>query len=217
MQIKKDVVSHMESNHPGFRFAWAKSVFYNFRRVHEDGLYDCIFFQRDGKAGALAVEVATTYDPCWNGAGGSPIGRNTGLSNLKFGRRAIEVELDWYTYGNSMSELHLVLNEISGDVRNHAMDFFTKSAETLRSDKLLQYGLAVVRRWKPLDECDRLPLEADYKGGYPLKNRLFEKLEGDLRQFAADSGLSTEEVGSYTSQLLYNFRQQGWAWENWRT
>jgi hypothetical protein len=216
MQIKKDLLRHIEANHPDFRFAWTKSIFYNFRRVHEDGLYDCIFFQRDGQAGALAVEVATTYDPCWNGVG-AYVGRNTGLANLKYGRPAIEAELNWYTYGTSKSDLHLVLSEISGDLRNHAMDFFAKAAEALRSDKLLQYGLGVVRRWRPLDECDRLPLEADWRAGHPLTNALFQKLEEDLRQFATDAGLSTEDVRSYASVLLYNFTKQGWAWGNCKT
>ena len=207
----------MEANHPDFKFAWAKSIFYNFRRLHDDGLYDCIFFQRDGKTGALAVEVATTYNPLWEGAGTFPIGRNAGLANLKFGKpNAIEAELNWYCYRNSKSELNIVLAEISGDLRIHAMDFFARSAQELRSDELLQYGLALVRRWKPLDESNRLQLESDWKAGRAGKNPLFDKLKADLREFAADAGLSTENVGSYTNRLLYNFTRPGWAWENCR-
>ncbi|MGO9584750.1 MAG: hypothetical protein ACLP2Y_00870 [Limisphaerales bacterium] len=217
MQIKKDLLLHMQSNHPDFKFAWAKSIFYNFRRVHDDGLYDCIFFQRDGKAGGLAVEIASTYDPLWEGAGTSPIGRNTGLEYLKFGRtHAIEVELIWYFYRNSKSQLNIVLAEISGDLRTHAMDFFARSAQKLRSDELLQYGLALVRRWKPLDESVRLQLETDWRAGHPKINPLFEKLEADLREFATDADLPTENVRTYTSRLLYNFTRPEWAWENYR-
>lgn len=217
MQIKKDLLSHMEVNHPDFKFAWVKSVFYNFRRLHNDGLYDCIFFQRDGKTGALAVEVATTYDPCWDGEGASPIGRNTGLANLKFAKpNAIEAELNWYVYRNSKTDLNIALAEISGDLRIHAMDFFAKSAQKLRSDELLQHGLALVRSWKPLDENIRLPLEADWKAGYPLRNPLFQKLEADLREFAINAGISADDVREYTSRLLYNFTRPGWAWENCR-
>lgn len=205
----------MQANHPDFEFAWAKSIFYNFRRIHDDGLYDCVLFQRDGKTGALAVEVATTYDPFWDGAGTSPVGRNTGLAYLKFGRtNSIEAELNWYIYGNSKSELKMVLAEISGDLRLHAMDFFVRSAQQSRSDQLLQYGLALVRGWKPLEESVRLPLAADWNAGYPLRNPLFQKLEADLREFAMHAGLSTEDVGSYTSQLLYNFTRPDWTWEN---
>jgi hypothetical protein len=220
MQIKKDLVSHMETNHPDFKFAWAKSVFYNFRRLHDDGLYDCIFFQRDGKTGALVVEVATTYDPCWSGAGTSPIGRNTGLANLKYRKpNAIEVELNWYVYSNSKSELNVVLAKISGDLRLHAMDFFARSAQQLRSDELLQYGLVLVRSWKPLDENDRLKLATDWKAGRLLKSPLypwFQKLETDLREFATDAGLSTDNVRSYANRLLYNYTRPGWAWANCR-
>ena len=215
MQIRKDLLLHMEKNHSDFRFVWAKSIFYNFRRNHDDGLYDFVFFQRDGKIGGLAVEVATTYDPLWKGAEARPIGRNAGLANLKFGKpNAIEAELNWYIYRNLKSELSLALAEISGDLRLHAMDFFAKSAQILRSDELLQYGLASVRRWKPLDESDCLQLQTDWRAGCPAKNPLFEKLEVSLCEFAADAGFSTGNVRSYTSGLLYNFTRLGWAWEN---
>ena len=146
-----------------------------------------------------------------------PIGRNTGLEYLKFGRtHAIEVELIWYFYRNSKSQLNIVLAEISGDLRTHAMDFFARSAQKLRSDELLQYGLALVRRWKPLDESVRLQLETDWRAGHPKINPLFEKLEADLREFATDADLPTENVRTYTSRLLYNFTRPEWAWENYR-
>jgi hypothetical protein len=217
MQIKKDLLSHMEANHPDFKFAWAKSIFYDFHRVHGDGLYDNIFFQRDGKTGALAVEIATTYDPLWKGAGGAPIGRNAGLAYLKFDRtNCIEAELNWYTYGNSESELKMVLAEISGDLRLYAMDFFARAAQAVRSDELVQYGLGLVRSWKPLAESDRLQLEADFNSGRPLRNPIRQQLEADLWQFATDANISTEEVRGLTSQLLYNFIKPGWAWENYK-
>ncbi len=208
----------MAANHPDFKFAWAKSIFYNFRRVHEDGLSDCIFFQRDGKTGALAVEVATTYNPLWGGAGTSPIGVNTGLAYLKFGKTNwIEAELNWYIYRNSKSELNLVLAEISGDLRLHATDFFAKSAKHLRSDELLQYGLSLVAEWEPLEESLRSQLFADWNAApRHTKNPLYGDLESALHQFATDGGHATDDIRSYVGRLLYNFTRPGWSWKNSR-
>ncbi len=208
----------MQSNHPDFKFAWAKSIFYNFHRVHDDGLYDFVFFQRDGKTGALAVEIATTYDPCWAGAGTRPIGRNTGLAYLKFGRSGwIEAERNWYIYGNLKTELQIVLAEISGDLRLHAMDFFLGAARQLRSDELLQYGLSLVGQWESLEEAHRSQLLADWKAApRHRENPLYQNLEAALRQFATDGGHPTDDIRSYVNRLLYNFTQPGWSWKNSR-
>ncbi len=197
----------MEANHPDFKFAWTKSVFYNFRRIHEDGLYDCIFFQRDGQTGALAVELATTYDPSWNGAQTFQLGRNTGLANLKFGKpNAIEAELNWYAYGNSKSQLGIVLAEISGDLRIHALNFFEGAARQLHSDKLLQHGLELTRSMLPLHEKDHAQLLADLKAAQymarNLRNHLFERSKSDLGEFARNNGLSTEYIEWYWFGLL---------------
>jgi len=218
VQIKKHLLSHMAANHPDFKYAWAKSGFYNFCRPHEDGLYDFILFERDGEAGALAVEVATTYDPCWDGAGNHPMGRNTGLAYLKFGRKgSIEVELNWYIYHNTKEELNIVLAEISGDVRLHAADFFDRSAQELRADDLLRYGLSLVTQREPLDEGCRSKLLADWHAApRHLENPLYQNLETALRQFAIDGGLPADDVRSYVSRLLYNFTRPGWSWKNSR-
>jgi hypothetical protein len=216
MQIKKNLLSHMEANHPDFKFAWAKTIFYNFCRFHEDALYDFILFQRDGKTGALTVEVATTYNPCWAGAGNRPMGRNTGLAYLKYGRTGwIEAERNWYIYRNSKNELNIVLAEISGDLRLHAMDFYNRSAQELRSDKLLRHGLSLVAQWEPLDEAHRSQLLADwYAAPRHTENPLYRNLEAALRQFALDSGLPLDEIRSYVNRLLYNFTRPGWSWKN---
>jgi hypothetical protein len=86
----------------------------------------------------------------------------------------------------------------------------------VRSDELVQYGLGLVRSWKPLAESDRLQLEADFNSGRPLRNPIRQQLEADLWQFATDANISTEEVRGLTSQLLYNFIKPGWAWENYK-
>ena len=203
----------MEANHPDFKFAWAKSIFYNFRRVHNDGLYDCIFFQRDGKTGALAVEVATTYDPLWKGEYASKLGRNTGLSNLKFGKpNAIEAELNWYACDNSKEQLHLILQEISGDLRIHAMNFFDESARDLRSDKLLQHGLGLTRLFLPLNGKDQMQLAADLKAAQymarNLQNHLYECLKAGLGEFAKNNGLSAEYIEWYAFGFLFILQEE---------
>jgi hypothetical protein len=218
MQIKKDLLSHMKAHHPEFRFVWAESIFYNFCRAHEDNLYDFILFQRDGKTGALAVEVATSYDPCWDGAGNRPIGRNTGLAYLKFGRTGwIEAEREWYIYNNLKPELQLVLAEISGDLQLYAMDYFCRSAQELRSDELLRHGLSLVSQWEPLDEIHRSKLLADWHAAPKhTENPLYQNLEGALCQFAMNHDFPTNQIRSYVNRLLYNFTRPGWSWKNSR-
>jgi hypothetical protein len=220
MQIKKDLVSHIEANHPDFKFAWTKSFFYNFQRTHSDGLYDFIFFQRDGKTGALAVEIATSYDPCWDGTTARPIGRNTGLAYLKFNRSGwIEAERNWHIYRNIKTELQIVLAEISGDLQLYAMDFFCRSAQELRSDQLLHYGLSLVHNWKPLEENFRQKLKTDWNAGHLKENpfhKTFLEVKASLHQFAASTGLPTDDIQGYTIHLLYNFIKPDWSWENSR-
>ena len=203
----------MQRNHSDFKFAWAKSIFCNFRRLHEDGLYDCIFFQRDGQTGALAVEIASTYDPLWNGAQTFQLGRNTGLANLKFGKpNAIEAELNWYIYGNSKNQLNIILAEISGDLRIHAMNFFDESARDLRSDKLLQHGLELTRQLLPLNEKDQLQLVADLKAAQymarNLQNHLYECLKAGLGEFAKNNGLSAEYIEWYAFGFLFILQEE---------
>ena len=216
MQIKKDLIAHVEANHPDFKFAWAKSIFYNFHRKHRDGLFDFILFQRDGKTGALAVEIATSYDPCWDGAGNRPIGRNTGLAYLKFGRTGwIEAERNWYIYNNAKDQFNIILAEISGDLRLYAMNYFECSAKELRYDELLQYGLSLVAQWNPLEDTQCSQLLADWRAApRHTENQLYRNLEATLRQFATDGGYPTDDIRSYVNRLLYNFTRPGWSWNN---
>ncbi len=194
----------MEANHPHFKFAWAKSIFYNFQRSHSDGLYDFIFFQRDGKSGALAVEVATTYDPLWKGCGVGVMGRNTGLTHLKFGRTGwIEVERIWYFHRNLEPELQITLAEISGDLRLYAMDYFKKSAQILRSDQLLRFGFTLLARMRLVDESERLQLSTDWKSGRLFENHLYQKYETELHEFAAKAGIPSERVRKYAVDMLF--------------
>jgi len=209
----------METNHPDFKFAW-QSLFSITFAVFTAMACRTVFSFKEMKDRCFGCGNCYNLRPALGRSGNFPIGRNTGLANLKYRKpNAIEVELNWYLYRNSKSELSLVLAEISGDLRTHAMDFFARSAQILRSDELLQYGLALVRDWKPLDENFRSSLEADWKAGRLRENAFyssFQKVEADLREFATGAGLPTEDIRRYTIRLLHNFTKKGWSWENSR-
>jgi hypothetical protein len=220
MQIKKDILSHMEANHPDFKFAWAsKSVFYNFCRVHDDGLYDFVLFVKDRWRSGLSLEIATTYDPFWKGELTWRTAKAKGLAFVKHGKNSLRVEQTLYACGNSKEELSIALAEISGDLRIYAMNFFEHSAHELRSDQMLQYGFSLVRNWKPFEETFRAKLEADWLGGHLNQNPFwstFQEVERLLLEFAINAGLPTEDIRGYTINLLCNFRRPGWSWENSR-
>jgi len=218
MQIKKDLLSHMEANHPDFKFAWAsESVLYNFCRVHDDGLYDSVLFVKDKSRNVLSLEIAATYDPFWKGQLTRPIAKARGLAFIKHGRNSLRAEQTWYVYGNSKDQLRVALTEISDDLRLYAMDYFFRSAEELRSNQLLQYGLSLVRNWKPFEETFRAKLEADWLGGRLKENPFwstFQEVERLLLEFAINTGLPTEDIRGYTIDLLCNFRRSDWSWAN---
>ncbi|MGB8369953.1 MAG: hypothetical protein ACLPYZ_06030 [Limisphaerales bacterium] len=220
MQIKKDLVSHMETNHPDFKFAWtSESICYNFCRLHADGLYDFILFVKDRSRCVLSLEIATTYDPFWKGELTWRTAKAKGLAFVKHGKNSLRAEQTWYAYGNSKEELSIALAEISHDLRLHAMNFFDRSAQELHSDQLLQYGFSLVRDWKPLEENFRAKLEADWLGGRLKENPFystFMEVETCLQNFAINTGLPTEDIRGYTIDLLKNFRRPGWSWENSR-
>ena len=219
MQIKKDLLSHMEANHPDFKFAWAKSILYNFYRGHADGLYDFILFVKDRSRSVLSLEIATTYDPFWKGQLTCPIAKAKGLAFIKHGKNSLKAEQTWYAYGNSKEELSIALAEVSGDLRLYAMDFYSRSAEELRSNQLLQYGLSLVRDWKPLEEDFRAKLEVDWLGGRLKENPFystFMEVETCLQTFAINASLPTTNIRGYTIDLLYNFKRPGWSWKNSR-
>ena len=209
----------MEANHPDFKFAWAKSILYNFCRVHADGVYDFILFLKDRSRSVLSLEIATTYDPFWKGELTWRTAKAKGLAFIKHGKNSLRAEQAWYAFGNSKEELRITLAEISGDLRLHAMDFFARSAQELQSDQLLQYGLALVRDWEPLEENFRAKLEADWSRGQLKENAFystFMEVEACLQNFAINAGLSTEDVRGYTIGLLSNFSRPGWSWKNSR-
>ena len=208
----------MAANHPNFQFAWAKSVFYNFRRVHEDGLCDCIFLSKRWKGWRFGGRGCHDLQSTLEWGRNVPYRSQYRSSVLKFGRTNwIEAELNWYIYRNSKSELNLVFAEISGDLRLHAMDFFAKSAKSLRSDELLQYGLSLVAEWEP---PRRVASFTSLRNGTRRRaiqqNPLYRDLESALHQFATDGGHATDKIRSYVNRLLYNFTRPGWSWKNSR-
>ena len=210
----------MAANHPDFKFVWAsQSVLYNFCRVQEDGLYDFVLFVKDKSRSVLSLEIATTYDPFWKGQLTCPIAKARGLAFVKHRKNSLRAEETWYFYGNSKQQLDIALAEISSDLQLYAMNYFSRSADELHSDQLLQYGLSLVRDWKPLEENFRATVETDWTAGRLDQNPYwvgFQEVERQLLEFASDHGLPTEKVRGYTLDLLCNFRRSGWSWANSR-
>jgi len=207
----------MEANHPDFKLAWAKSIFYNFCRVHEDGLYDFILFQKVGQTGILTIDIATTYNPFWKGEVTWRLAKAKGLAFVKYGTNSLKAEPIWYVHRNLKEELSIALAEISGDLRLHAMNFSDRSAQELRSNKLIRYGLSLVAQREALDEAQRSQLLADWHAApRHTENPLYQNLEEALRQFAVNNGHSTDDVRRYVGELLFNFTRQGFSWKDYR-
>jgi len=109
------------------------------------------------------------------------------------------------------------LAEISGDLRLHAMNFSDRSAQELRSNKLIRYGLSLVAQREALDEAQRSQLLADWHAApRHTENPLYQNLEEALRQFAVNNGHSTDDVRRYVGELLFNFTRQGFSWKDYR-
>ena len=210
----------MEANHSDFKFVWAnQSALYNFCRTHDDGLYDFILFVKDKSRNVLSLEIATTYDPFWKGQLTCPIAIARGLAFIKHGTNSLKAEQTWYAYKNSKEELSAILTEVSGDLQLYAMNYFSHSAEELRSNKLLQYGLSLVRDWKPLEENFRAAAEMDWEAGRLDQNPYwvgFQEVERQLLEFALAHGIPTEKIRAYTIDLLCNFKRPNWSWANSR-
>jgi hypothetical protein len=107
------------------------------------------------------------------------------------------------------------LAEISGDLRIHAMDFFEQSAKDLRSNKLLQHGLELVRCKLPLTQESHSKLLADLKAAQymarNLKNDIFEKFKTELNEFAKSNQLPSENFEGYAWGLLSILENQNFA------
>jgi hypothetical protein len=115
MRIKPSIIEMMNRDFPEFRFVGDPRFFYVFRRKSQRGLYDYIKYQRDGKTGALAVEIATTYDPNWDLYPTGPLGLDYPLvvyknrRRIKTGAISYRAEEPWYIYGNDKSKSQTVL------------------------------------------------------------------------------------------------------------
>jgi len=195
MKIKPAIVELIKKDYSEFCLIPSSSLFYAFRCPADRSLFNYIKFQRDGQAGALAVDIATTYDPNWNLYPANPIGLDYPLVTFKnqggnisaegLIHRALE---PWYVYGNDENKFLEVLNLISDDIAKWGTLFFKKAAKIIEADELLQYGLRFVREKGLLSTKELTSLEKERKATKfllsELKNERFCELKEHLTRRA---------------------------------
>ena len=54
-----------------------------------------------------------------------------------------------------------------------------------------------------VDESERLQLSTDWKSGRLFENRLYQKYETELDDFAAKVGIPSEHVRTYAVDMLF--------------
>ncbi len=212
MRIKPLIIEMMDRDFPEFRFVGSPSFFYVFRRKSQYDLFDYIKYQRDGKTGALAVDVATTYDPNWNLYPTGPIGLDYPLVVYKNRRRIVTgaksylAEEPWYIYENDKSEFQTVLVDISKDLTNFGLKFFREAARTLESDQLLQHGLKQIRESGALSENELAALQknieaANYRS-VDISNEHLNYLKQNLLSYANQINASREKRHSISALAI---------------
>ena len=150
--VKPHVVSMMSIRFPQYQYIFTKDTRYFFRRESIDGIYEYVVFQRDGNAGAFYIDLATTYNPIWEGIVPYPLGKWASLAELvKIGRRGyIDALENWYFYRNSEELLHIILDEIAKDLARQGVFFFKKARNELKKDRVLQAGLDIIVKEGPI-------------------------------------------------------------------
>ena len=212
MRIKPLIIEMMNRDFPEFRFVGSPSFFYVFRCKSQHDLFDYIKYQRDGKTGALAVDVATTYDPNWNlyptGSTGLDyplvIYKNRGY--IETGAISYPAEEPWYIYKNDKSEFQKVLAAISKDLTNFGLKFFREAARILESDKLLQYGLNLIRERGFLSDNELAALQKDIEvanyRSWNISNEHLNYLKQNLLSYANQINASREQRHSISALAM---------------
>ncbi len=199
------IVEMMNRDFPEFRFTDSPFYYAVFRRKSQRDLFDYIEYQRDSKAGALAVYIATTYNPNWNLHPTGPTGLSYPLVIYKKTGRiegggiglSYRSEEPWYIYGNYKIELQNVLAAISRDLTNFSFKFFREAARILESDKLLQYGLNLIRERGSLSDNELAALQKEIEAvrdrPWDIRNEYLNYLKQNLRSYATQINASREQ------------------------
>lgn len=215
IKIKPLVVTMMERSLPEFRFFGSPQVFYVFRRKGQRGLFEYVKYQRDGNTGALAVDIAITYDPNWDLRTTGTLGFDCPLKiykqrgSLETSGLAYYAAEPWYSFGNDRSKLQAILENISNDLIEYGLAFFREAALILESDPLLQYGLDLVRKWGLLPNNQLITFQSEIEvanhRSYNIENLQFIRLEQQLRAYASDINVAKEQrryISTLATQLL---------------
>ncbi len=202
MIIKPLILEMMARDLPEFRLVDSPKIFYVFRRKSQRDLFDYIKYQRDGKTGALALDIATTYDPNWNLYPAGPLGVDCPLISYKKRKRIKECSVypalePWYNYHNDKNEFQTVLLAISKDLTDFGLKFFREAANILESDKQLQHGLKLIRERGFLSNNDLAAFQKDILDSnyrpWDNNNEHLNDLKQKLESYTKNNNLSKEQ------------------------
>ncbi len=215
--VKPYVVDMMAERFPQYPYAFTKDPRYFFRSQPTDGIFEYVVFQRDGQSGAFYIDLAATYDSEWEGFVPYPLGRWASLARLvKAGRKGcIEALEEWYFYRNSRKHLHAVLDEIASHLISHGKPYFLHVRKVLRSDKVLQAGLKVLREAETVSVRSLMELDADLKRANhrlpDTKNETLDQMVGEIKaklNFMTRIQAEERYVRKVSCELLFLGRKQ---------
>jgi hypothetical protein len=183
--VKPHIMDMMASRFPEYRYVFTKEPRYFFQSQPIDGIYEFVVFQRDGRAGALYIDLVATYALEWDGFAPYPLGGWTSLAKLvkAGGKGYVDALEEWYSYENSKNQLISVLDQIASHLISHGKHYFLHIRKVLQSDRILQAGLQVLREVEPFSPRSLIELDADLKRA---NYRLSDTKNGTLDQMARE-------------------------------
>jgi hypothetical protein len=122
---------------------------------------------------------------------------------------------EWYFYRNSRKHLHAVLDEIASHLISHGKPYFLHVRKVLRSDKVLQAGLKVLREAETVSVRSLMELDADLKRANhrlpDTKNETLDQMVGEIKaklNFMTRIQAEERYVRKVSCELLFLGRKQ---------
>lgn len=195
---------------PGFEAVEAPKAFYWYRSpARADWLtgsppgqptfHRLVSVGHSAKEALFGVDLYTGLLPIWNrNYGGHLLASASGLPNVRLDSGGIPMQDTVYPYDGSEAGAVEVLARIGGELRAHAVAWFTKKEQESRTDPLARHARAwLARRWADLpdDVADQLERAAAAAGGqrWDVAFPPLDELKAELRALAWELDLPHEE------------------------
>ncbi len=149
MQTKKPIVDFFAEHLSEYSFVPELRPCLIFRQSQLNGIFRSLAVQRDSNSNGLAIAIASTYDPVWQGGTAFRTGQDTLLPDLRLSARFLSDVQHWYFYKPTLDGLRKTLTAIHLEFKKLTPRFFRRAESALLSDRLLQVALKEARRTSP--------------------------------------------------------------------